>query len=57
MSIAGVMSLVSYGTMQHLSNSVLKETQVRNSHEVEFLQAVSEVYEDIIPFIESNPKY
>ena len=51
------MSLVSYGTMQHLSNSVLKETQVRNSHEVEFLQAVSEVYEDIIPFIESNPKY
>ena len=52
-----VIPLVSYGTMQHLSNSILKDTQERNSHEVEFLQAVSEVYEDIIPFIESNPQY
>ena len=55
MSNADVMSLIRYGTMQHLSNSVLKATQTRNSHESEFLQAVSEVYEDIIPFIEANP--
>ena len=57
MSHTDVISQVIYGTMQDLSNSVLKETQVRNSHEVEFLQAVSEVYEDIIPFVEANPQY
>ena len=41
----------------NIYQSVLKETQIRNGHEVEFLQAVSEVYEDIIPFIGANPQY
>src|SRR5690625_3555797 len=29
----------------------------RNPNETEFLQAVSEVAEDVIPFVEENPKY
>ena len=31
--------------------------RARNSHEPEFLQAVEEIAETIIPFIEDNPKY
>lgn len=35
----------------------IQATKRRNSHEAEFLQAVSDVAEDIVPFIEATPKY
>lgn len=35
----------------------MANVRARNSHEPEFLQAVEEVAETIIPFIEQNPKY
>ncbi|WP_158839829.1 NADP-specific glutamate dehydrogenase [Polaribacter sp. L3A8] len=35
----------------------LELVKTRNSHEPEFLQAVQEVAEIVIPFIEKNPKY
>lgn len=35
----------------------MAEAKRRNPHEPEFLQAVEEVAETIIPFIESNPRY
>ncbi|MDG5490506.1 NADP-specific glutamate dehydrogenase [Psychroserpens sp. SPM9] len=35
----------------------LKLVKDKNSHETEFLQAVHEVAETVIPFIEENPKY
>ena len=41
------------GEIQEFINSV----KVRNVNEPEFIQAVAEVAEFIIPFIEDNPKY
>ena len=35
----------------------MKQVEVRNSNEPEFLQAVREVSESVIPFIEKNPEY
>ncbi|GGK56830.1 NADP-specific glutamate dehydrogenase [Rufibacter glacialis] len=35
----------------------LKKVEARNPHEPEFLQAVQEVAETIIPFLDENPKY
>ena len=35
----------------------MAEAKRRNPHEPEFLQAVEEVAETVIPFIESNPQY
>src|SRR6056297_272822 len=35
----------------------MASVRARNSHEPEFLQAVEEIAETIIPFIEDNPKY
>jgi glutamate dehydrogenase (NADP+) len=35
----------------------MKQVEVRNSNEPEFLQAVREVSESVIPFIETHPKY
>jgi glutamate dehydrogenase (NADP+) len=35
----------------------MEEVIAKNSHESEFLQAVQEVAETVIPFIEENPKY
>ena len=37
--------------------SFMERVGSKNSHEKEFLQAVQEVAEAVIPFIESNPKY
>ncbi len=37
--------------------SFMTKMKEKYSHEVEFLQAVEEVVETIIPFIEKNPKY
>lgn len=39
------------------SNSFLELVKQRNGHEPEFLQAVKEVAETVIPFIENNKKY
>ena len=35
----------------------MERVSAKNSHELEFLQAVQEVAEAVIPFIEANPKY
>lgn len=35
----------------------MESVKARNGHEPEFLQAVEEVAESVIPFIEKNPKY
>ena len=35
----------------------MADVTAKNSHETEFLQAVEEVAETVIPFIEKNPKY
>ena len=37
--------------------NVLDEIQERNPHQPEFIQAVKEVAEHILPYIEANPKY
>jgi glutamate dehydrogenase (NADP+) len=42
---------------QHLIDSFMKELELKNSHEPEFIQAVEEVVETVIPFMELNPKY
>ena len=38
-------------------NDFMDRVKAKNSHEPEFLQAVEEVAEAIIPFIEEHPKY
>jgi glutamate dehydrogenase (NADP+) len=38
-------------------DSFMDRVKTKNSHEPEFLQAVQEVAETVIPFIEENPKY
>ena len=35
----------------------IDSVKVRNGNEPEFIQAVTEVAENVIPFIENNPKY
>ena len=43
--------------MKNKIDAFLDLVEQKNSHEPEFLQAVHEVAEAIIPFIEENPKY
>ncbi|WP_040280582.1 NADP-specific glutamate dehydrogenase [Psychroserpens damuponensis] len=43
--------------MKEKIDAFLKLVKDKNSHETEFLQAVHEVAETVIPFIEDNPKY
>ncbi|OUR98191.1 glutamate dehydrogenase [Flavobacteriales bacterium 33_180_T64] len=43
--------------MKNKIEAFLKLVTDKNSHETEFLQAVHEVAETVIPFIEENPKY
>jgi len=38
-------------------DAFMERVSAKNNHEPEFLQAVQEVAEAVIPFIESNPKY
>ena len=38
-------------------SAFMEGVRARNTHEPEFLQAVQEVAESVIPFIEENPKY
>ena len=37
---------------QHLIDSFMKELELKNSHEPEFIKAVEEVVEAVIPLIE-----
>jgi len=43
--------------MKNKIEAFLNLVKDKNSHETEFLQAVHEVAETVIPFIEDNPKY
>ena len=43
--------------MEAKINAFMDLVKQRNHHEPEFLQAVQEVAETVIPFIENNPKY
>lgn len=43
--------------MEQLLNEFMDKIKTRNAHEPEFLQAVYEVAESVLPFIEENPKY
>jgi glutamate dehydrogenase (NADP+) len=43
--------------MESKINAFMDYVNLRNSNEPEFLQAVHEVAETVIPFIEKNPKY
>jgi glutamate dehydrogenase (NADP+) len=45
------------GKFQSEIDSFMERVGSKNSHEKEFLQAVQEVAEAVIPFMESNPKY
>ena len=42
---------------QHQIDAFMKDVKLKNSHEPEFIQAVLEVAETVIPYIEANPKY
>ena len=42
---------------QHQIDAFMKVVMLKNSHEPEFIQAVLEVAETVIPYIEANPKY
>ena len=43
--------------MEQKIHDFMKDVRGNNSHETEFLQAVEEVAEVVIPFMEENPKY
>ena len=43
--------------MSSIVDFLLKEIKNKNIHEPEFLQAVEEFIESVIPFIQNNPKY
>ena len=43
--------------MESKINAFMDYVRQRNANEPEFLQAVHEVAETVIPFIENNPKY
>ena len=43
--------------MQERIDAFMALANKRNANEPEFLQAVQEVAETVIPFIEKNPKY
>ena len=42
---------------QHQIDAFMEGVKLKNSHEPEFIQAVLEVAETVIPYIEENPKY
>lgn len=48
---------MSTSNYQQEIDNFMSLVRARNSHETEFLQAVQEVAETVIPFIEANPKY
>ncbi len=50
-------NVMSNKTHQAKIDAFMQSVKARNQHEPEFLQAVQEVAESIIPFIAENPKY
>ena len=51
------MSKTGDATIDKKINDFLTNVEARNGHEPEFLQAVEEVAETVIPFIEDHPEY
>ena len=51
------MSKTGDATIDKKINDFLTNVETRNGHEPEFLQAVEEVAETVIPFIEDHPEY
>ena len=51
------MSKTGNATIDKKINDFLANVEARNGHEPEFLQAVEEVAETVIPFIEDHPEY
>ena len=49
------MSKTGDATIDKKINDFLTNVETRNGHEPEFLQAVEEVAETVIPFIEDHP--
>ena len=43
--------------MEAKIQAFIDSVKVRNGNEPEFIQAVTEVAETVLPFIENNPKY
>lgn len=46
-----------YSHAQEYVDSVFKTVKARNPHEPEFLQAVKEIFDSLVPVFEKNPKY
>ena len=51
------MSTTGNSSLDTKINDFVQSVAAKNEHEAEFLQAVHEVAETVIPFIEDNPKY
>lgn len=51
------MSTTGNSSLDAKINDFVQKVTAKNSHEAEFLQAVQEVAETVIPFIEENPQY
>lgn len=45
------------GTISNVFTNIMDYAKKRNPNEPEFIQAVTEVFESIIPFVEKHPKY
>ena len=44
-------------TMSNVFQNIMEYVKKRNPNEPEFIQAVTEVFESVIPFVEKHPKY
>ena len=51
------LKILKMSSYQKQIESFMKKLQIKDGHEPEFIQAVEEVAETVIPFIESNEKY
>ncbi len=45
------------GTISNVFKNIMDYAKKRNPNEPEFIQAVTEVFESVIPFVEKHPKY
>ena len=51
------LKILKMSSYQKQIESFMKKIEIKDGHEPEFIQAVEEVAETVIPFIESNEKY
>ena len=51
------LKILKMSSYQKQIESFMKKLEIKDGHEPEFIQAVEEVAETVIPFIESNEKY